>query len=469
MYYFKHPDTKEGYDLALTEWMLLRDKLDGQRPHATIYHDHIDLFSQIVDYYNQFGTPKDEQPLRRQVEAFIEWINELLKEPTLEPNMRVNRFLLGGKNKAFAEEFDFEAYRSLGGPHYELPAKWIDRLGRMHGKKSDKLPQTIDYWVKAYLDSVKDRGGRSISKKSSHDRQYKLKPFKNYADLQAHVSTIDDDYLAAYHRHIDDLNLAKETKKDYFSVFKMFVMWSARNKKCDLTKPAMLDSKEFTFREPKGTGRKRLEKKLLLWSPDEVKKALALPKPYNCYVVLMLNCGFRHIDISELRHTDIDWQQQRIIIQRHKTNQDAAAPVISYKIWNTTADLIQECMSDPDKDDIVFRNSRGNQVERTIPQWWDDHRAKHGLDGKRLDYLRKTGSSFIDRECHHDLSELYLGHNLSSTASIAYNFNDGSPNSHLDSAIDQLGQAFGFVEKIETQTVELTPAQIKHLQALGVI
>ncbi|MEZ5943216.1 MAG: tyrosine-type recombinase/integrase [Planctomycetaceae bacterium] len=189
-----------------------------------------------------------------------------------------------------------------------------------------------------------------------------------------------------------------------------------------------------------------------------------LPEAYPCYVMLMLNCGFRHVDVSELQWSDLRLSEERLVIQRNKLNQQDTAPVVSYPLWDTTIELIERHKSDHEK--FVFTNHAGNQVEDSIKTWWGRNRDKYGLGEKRLDYVRKTGSTFVERR-ERLLDEIYLGESLSTTAKIHYSFNDGEPCKELDKAIAHLGAEFGFCEP-PTKTIELTPELMEKLAAAGI-
>jgi integrase len=245
----------------------------------------------------------------------------------------------------------------------------------------------------------------------------------------------------------------------------MFVRWCSQVRDCDLTAPANLDSREFGFREPDGTGRRRQQKKAMLWSVLEFNTAISvLPAPYPAFLMLMLNCGFRHVDLSELRKSDIDLKKGRLTIQRNKLNQQDTAPVVSYPLWKKTIELVSASMSaDPV---FVFTNERGNQVELSIKLWWKRYAEKHGFGIKRLDYIRKTGSTTIAR-IDTRLDTMYLGETLDTTAKIHYSFNDGEPCQALDDAIGEMGAQFGFCES-PVRRVALTPEVLAKLSAAGI-
>ncbi|WP_158261275.1 MULTISPECIES: tyrosine-type recombinase/integrase [Pirellulaceae] len=417
------------------------------------------MFGKIVEYYEAFGTPADERNLHRDVKKFLGFLEECLAQPHLDDRIPVMLFCQD--HPTFKAEFLETPYTSLGSPIYELPTKWKDRIARMEPAKLDKVPQTIEHWVEAYLKRVDAR----IEKDSAKSRRYKMANFKKYADLQSHISVIDNKYVETYHRHVEQSSVVRDTKISYFEAFKMMTRWCGRQDDCDLVTPTNLDSREYTFTEPMGTGRKRMQKKKLLWTKEEFDVALKLPEPYRCYCLLMLNCGFRHKDISELQHDDLHLNEGRIVIQRNKLKQQATAPVICYPLWQKTIEAIVAARKNMPSDRVyVFRNEDGGPVEGALKTWWTRNKHDHNLGHKRLDMLRKTGSTIIARFNQH-LDEMYLGETLSTTTKIHYSFADGEPNHDLDKAIAHLGAQFGLAEE-PTQTVELSADALEMLRRI---
>ncbi len=279
-YYFNFPDTKEGYSQALEQWYLVKAQVASERPHAEVFRHHIDLFNKCLSYYENFGTVPSETKLHAEIKAFVDYVKDLLSQPKLTMIVPLNGF---ERKHEFFEEFFTGNTGAIGTDEYRLPNKWQDRISRMTPIGTEKKPQTIGYWLDAYKERLAERAKNNfIVEESATGRGYKLAHFKKYADLQAHVSTITNEYLTKYHTEIQSTELARESKQGYWDAFKMMVRWASSETSCDLEKPSKLDSKsEWKFTDPVGTGRKRMAKKKLLWTPDEFQLALVLPSPYN--------------------------------------------------------------------------------------------------------------------------------------------------------------------------------------------
>ena len=316
-----------------------------------------------------------------------------------------------------------------------------------------------------YITRAKARSRNATKISTAIDRANKVRKFENFGDTSKHVSTIKAETLDDYHAHLDSLALERSSKVGYFNAFRMFVRWASKQEDCDLAAPANLDDREFGFRERKGTGRKRLEKRRHLWTPEDFALVLKnVPQPYRCFCVLMLNCGFRSTDLSNLRHGDLDLEAARITIQREKMNQNESSPVVGYPLWPLTIDLVRDAKSDdptfvfrgPRGGPLVVHRHKGDEITAydNLSMYWSRNREKFGLPTRRLDFIRKTGSTTIERS-HRGIETLYLGESLSSMAALHYNFNDGEPCPELDEAIAQLGLTFGLVQGTKKQNVTL--------------
>jgi hypothetical protein len=97
-----------------------------------------------------------------------------------------------------------------------------------------------------------------------------------------------------------------------------------------------------------------------------------------------------------------------------------------------------------------------------LSRFWGNNRDKYGLAGKRLDFIRKTGSTEIEK-INRGLEALYLGESLKSVPRIHYNFNDGEIFPELDEAIMEMGVKFGFCEEPKQKKVKLSPKLLKSL------
>ena len=346
--------------------------------------------------------------------------------------------------------------RGFGCLGYELPAKWKERLRHLEflGDASSKKPQTVGYWIARYLDFKADQArGGELAPKTLKDRGQKLGIFESWIKAGTHVATINEATVRDFYRHLLRQKYEKVTKEDYFSAFRMWTKWAWRHEACELDNlPKNLDDRELRFTShTDSTGRKRTRTEQL-WTPAEIKKALKLPQPWRCWLVLMANCGFTQADLNELRHDELRLREGRIVRQRTKTRRCPDPPIVSYKLWDTTIKLLKPQISDDPV--YVLRTKRGARllkqqideegkvkIHDNVSRCWQKVRKRCGLDDKILKFLRKTGSTRIRRNTDHKtMDALYLGESWKNIPDRHYNAFNGEPYLPLDDAIQWLGE-----------------------------
>ena len=117
-----------------------------------------------------------------------------------------------------------------------------------------------------------------------------------------------------------------------FRISKQFIKycWSKRL----LELPRNFDSRGFGF----GAGAKAVE----TFTDGEIKKLLAKATgQLKLHILLMLNCGYRSTDISDLRDDQVDWTEGRIKRKRSKTENHEDVPEVDYKLWPETFSLLK--------------------------------------------------------------------------------------------------------------------------------
>lgn len=77
------------------------------------------------------------------------------------------------------------------------------------------------------------------------------------------------------------------------------------------------------------------------------------------HVALSLNCGFTAVDINDLRQSEVDWDTGVITRKRSKTEKKEAVPVVRYKLWPQTFELLKQWRSEDAE--IVLLTQSGNR------------------------------------------------------------------------------------------------------------
>lgn len=170
----------------------------------------------------------------------------------------------------------------------------------------------------------------------------------------------------------------------------------------------------------------------------------------------MLNCSYTQKDISDLRVSEVDWNEGRIVRKRSKTADCENVPTVNYLLWPETFRLLQQERA-VDSEDRVLRNNKGNPIwseeitkegkykkNDNIKNAFDRLRKELGI-AKPLKSLKKTSASLLrDNEKFSALASLFLGHAPQSMSDRHYT---QVPQKLLDQAVTWLGQEYGLVER----------------------
>jgi integrase len=341
---------------------------------------------------------------------------------------------------------------------------WQDRLQR---DKPEQVPndRTIGGQLQAWFTTLEAnvQAGKMVP---SHVVNIKicLGHFETFIGKESLVEKIDEATLERFHLHLLDkvaqrrrdkaAGVSPEYAKKVFRISKQFIKycWSKRL----LELPRNFDSRGFGF----GAGPKAVE----TFTDNEIKKLLAKATgQLKLHILLMLNCGYRSTDISDLRDDQVDWTEGRIKRKRSKTENHEDVPEVDYKLWPETFSLLEKWRSGGE---IVLLTRSGRR-------WcWEElgeNGKTHSADSiatnfrrlreslgipKSLDKLRKTSATHI--EAHREYGRYkthFLGLSPRSIADRHY----AAPSKELfDEILMWLGRKYGFIKLSEpaTDTIE---------------
>lgn len=491
--YFHHPNLAAGYEAAVAEYHAwLREERDS-RTLAAEYRHHIDLLDRCCEWYDRFGTPVndaderiDEDGIRAEVFNLKERLElELAEAEELSP---IPDHLPNGDSlarKQFLFSFDGRGevgpgYQSnpldprFGALGWELPDGWQERLRQLAALKShhQKQPQTVGYQVQRFLDfKEKQVHAGVITARTWGTLAERLPYFLEWIKKGTHVSTIDGTTLTGFYEWVlSQPAWGHQRSKGVFNTARQWIRWAWRQDDVELAQlPRNIDSREFVFLPHLGkTGVNRRTRTERLWTPSEFKQTLELvPEDFQLFLLLMLNCGFTNSDVAALLKSEVQLEEGRVVRQRSKTRRHSHPPIVNYKLWPRTIELLRQHWSE--HPEFALTNQRGNplgvsklkkvsgQTRETI---WTSIGRRYGqmksakpqkkekpqLPDKQLKFLRKTGSSHLrGNTAFMSLDSLYLGHSWITVADKHYNAFDGKPYVPLDEAIDWLGREFGQV------------------------
>jgi integrase len=269
-----------------------------------------------------------------------------------------------------------------------------------------------------------------------------LRHFEKFAGVDTPITAITEDMVVGYRQAIvGDIQAGtygKVTAHDRWSCFKEWV----RNL-YQIPTPRNLNSRDLSIRKP--------TQKVCPFTDDDVKTLLNITHDrFRLWVLLMLNCGMYSGDIAELKPCEVNWVEGIISRKRSKEKNQENAPIVSYKLWDTTFALLKKYGKQ--EGDRVFGNRYGSPlVERIFKasgkikmqdSIYDIYRRLFpDKSRKPLKALRKTGASTLATHPQYKwYADYYLGHSPKGMAEKHYIRPDDA---EFFEALKWLGQKFG--------------------------
>jgi len=349
-----------------------------------------------------------------------------------------------------------ESLSEAKGPLLEVDPEWSQRLS---WSDSTEVPQdrTVDATIIRWLKTkrLKAESGQ-ISTDTYAQCVYCIECFKRWIGSTISVEEITSPRVEDYYNHLQRQmalhrntqgkeGRAPKTVKHQWNIFRQYVYWLAESEYIPLPQK-LVNPKSLQIKVPKC--------KPQSIPLDTVKTLLTdsqVPERTRLYLLLMLNIGAYQVDIASLQQAEVDWKRRRITRKRTKTKDLDGVPEVTYKLWDTTYELLSKYRA---KDDaLVLLNENGRPL---LHKRLNEDGAYKKVDAitsayKRvqeklsisysLGKLRKTSANLLfNHKEHKPLHTLFLGHSPKSVAQIHYvHPEDGT----LDDAIDWLATQYG--------------------------
>lgn len=319
--------------LAREKISQLQQRLESDSPPPLVYGDQ---------FWDSFDLP----------EKFLETIAAMVSYPgsATPPNpssrSTVNpKELKGGRDIFISSK---ESKREI----------WYDRL-KVQAETPEEPENTVQAHLDAYLNQEQLRvdAGRLSASRFTSKRNHLLR-FRDWIGSRTPITSIDGRRIQDFHQHlltqIAENSLAQDTAHDRLVDTKSFVRW--------LWQMDFLESLPRNLE--RGSNALVIGKKVS--APDafsirEIKSFLkeATGRP-RLYILLMLNCGMYQTDISNIRHDEVNWRTGTITRKRSKTKKHASVPVVCYKLWKETLQLLREYREK--KGELVLLNTDGSPL-----------------------------------------------------------------------------------------------------------
>lgn len=292
----------------------------------------------------------------------------------------------------------------------------------------------LDAWLDDQ-DRLADAG--TISQGEARNRRYYAAAFREHLG----GGPIDGPAWSAFCKALADRVGRGEVSPEYASKIlrtaRSFVRHLDAIGACE--RPRNLDDRTIRFRPPRPA--------IVVLPPDRVAEAVRLSRgQHRLHLLLCLNCGFTQADVSDLAHAEVDWTAGRVTRVRSKARHYPDAPVVSYRLWIDTFELLNEYRSSHPTLVLVTKSGRpwvdrGRGRSDMIRDHWRKTAAAMGLDAS-LKVFRKTGASLLaSHPEHHRFDWLYLGHTPPTVKDRHYCRPDQNS---FDRAVAWLGHFLGF-------------------------
>ena len=447
------------YRAANAWWddQLARIGISGpQAPHPL--QEQLDALTNRLDYAKRHGLTEEVKELSderdraeaiREPEATDLYMGEIVSQQASR-NRQILEDLFGWSIPLDTPPLIVEQF--LGNEQV-----WGDRLSR---EAHSPVPQdrTIGGQVTSFLQSqaLKVKAGKLTAKRYDN-LTYIFTIIENQLGRGRDVASItekdvDDLYLHLLgklgERH-QDPNGKAGYSEDYASGvlgrFKSFVRYLHVNRLID-DLPRNLDSVSIKVSEkPKQRMTDEEVKAILKGVPDDTQLKL--------HILLMLNCGYRGMDIATLRESEII--DGRIIRKRHKTKDSKHTPTVNYKLWDETLRLLDRWRTGKDialvtksggrwaYGDLIEGEDGSDKTKQTDSIASNFNRVvRKGLGIDRpYSLLRKTAASKLDEHPEFGrYAEHYLGEKPDSVAKRHY---ITPSQDRFDAALVWLGDQYG--------------------------
>jgi integrase len=433
----------ESYKLAQDKWDEIRldeeAKARAAKPHADQYQQAIALREAMVDWcVSNRAEPDTHDRLVKE----LEWLRQNFAKPT-PPSLK-DCCITWANGSVVGATIDPIAYLDQ-----TTKLIWRDRLDVLRScRRSTEPDKAIGQQIDNYLTM---RLAQARSGKIAHKRyrtcEDNLNRYRQFAGALS-VDQLDAKALTAYEQHL--LGMIEAGRSPFYvrtilADFKAFVKW--------------LDQEEIIERLPRNFARLKIEAEVSeprTIPTAEVKAILKKAEgKTKLYVLLMLNCGYSQKDLADLRPEEVNWKTGVITRKRSKTKKQASVPVVRYRLWSETFDLLKSCGNRTG--DRVLLNEAGQPL-RTMAFQDKGTGLKSGdavrkaiqkITDRQPKLFRKTSSTLLyNHKDFRGLADLFLGHSPKTVGERNY-YKPGD---------DILGDALAYLAEQYGLTTELVTA-----------
>ncbi len=257
--------------------------------------------------------------------------------------------------------------------------KVTSEMKRLLEEPGPDLEKTVDAQFKAWSALVMASKKANTTKKM---KIYRLNFFVEFLGKSTEASKIDENRWESFFVWL--------AGKDFEDSHKARIQIDAKNFVKYLFEKRILDTL------PRNLGNKSLAygdavKKIKVVPLAEVRRFFkAATGQTRLHVLLGLNCGMTAQDISDLQQSQVDWTVGTITRKRSKTAIHEDVPVVCYKLWPETFDLLQKYRSEKD---TVLVTKTGKPWIQSSYDGADEYQHSDSIGSCFKNVCAKTGLS----------------------------------------------------------------------------
>jgi integrase len=335
--------------------------------------------------------------------------------------------------------------------YWQLPLRFYENTGTSPPKQPtgtppweapDELSETskLPSLAKRFIESVRadSSARRAANVKREIDR------FLNWLPANTPLEdAVKPDTLDQFLTYIKGQAVAAKTKADRIAAVKQFVLWLYHREHIAEI-PRLIAARKFSIEVG--------DSEIAIFEDSEIEAIMKAARGRaKLYVLLALNCGFTQIDIADLKRSEVSFKNGTIRRKRSKTQDHKTVPVVTYKLWPETLELIREHASDTGERVLLNVNgdplvsvreangkvNRTDAIAKTMQRLRKNMKRSSPIAFKRF---RKTAASKLgSNDRFSRWAGYFLGHAPATTADKHYVRPDQQ---RFNEAIDWLRECF---------------------------
>ncbi|MCO8124584.1 site-specific integrase [Stieleria sp. TO1_6] len=429
---------REAEQAAKRQWKEKRRQIDNEAAESgerlEKFRGCIEEWRCVLNWLQNHGFGDDGSA--KKAAAAVADLQERIQDPSSEPPDDAEWFL----SKTPLDELDDDQLQETYCPIYDdaLPespeeqlrngfahirsndALWRDRLAAQK-KNADAVDtnNTLAAQVDEFLKSKREEAkAGQISFGRAGTMRNHLKIVVDWAGGKKETGKIDGKWLADLRsmllKRIQEEIYSTSYAKDVMTTTKQLIRWLVGTAGQLDHLPRNFDSKSLSIH----TQIKQVE----TLTVDELSQLLGAARDRaKLYMLLGLNCGMTQIDISDLHPAEVDFENGTITRKRSKTRNVENVPMVKYKLWKETLQLLKQERSDSD-DHVLLNRSGLTLVESSFNSKENTNkRDAVRLEIRRLStaesitctmkHFKKTAASALrNHQQYSGLERLFLGH-----------------------------------------------------------